>query len=96
VIGAPADYRLRPFVDSNKGNLALPLFLSRALFNTRVIHYLPTKMAFRRTVAAIAALSSIVVPSAALDVDLKTNVAVYWVRDFPFPLAFRHPFLPFH
>jgi hypothetical protein len=37
-------------------------------------------MAFRRTIAAIAALSSIVVPSAALDVDLKTNLAIYWVR----------------
>lgn len=80
MIGAPADYRLRPFVDSNEGNFASPLFYPW-LFYTRQCHsLLAYKMAFRRTVAAVAALSSIVVPSAALDVDLKTNVAVYWVR----------------
>lgn len=52
-------------------------------------------MAFRRTIAAIAALSSIVVPSAALDVDLKTNLAIYWVRFscFFYPSAFHYAVL---
>lgn len=44
------------------------------------ITYFAYIMAFRKTIAAIAALSSIVAPSAALDVDLKTNIAIYWVR----------------
>jgi hypothetical protein len=47
-----------------------------------IITYFAYIMAFRRTIAAIAALSSIVVPSAALDVDLKTNLAIYWVCSF--------------